>query len=391
MEAPPRRTTARLFPTLVLWAVAGTVGLSLLAWAWQSPIPTARGQIAIQGQTMGTTYTVRLHGVPANLDASQLKRQIDQRLEDVNRMMSTYLPESEVSRFTSHPVDQWFEISTQTAQVVQQALELSRLSDGYYDITVAPLVNLWGFGPDGQIEKQPSEEQIALAKKKVGFQHLEVQPSSPAIRKTLPGLAIDLSSIAKGYGVDQVAELLHQLKVKNYFVEIGGEVRVLGKNPLGVPWRIGIEAPLEDVRQASIVLPMTGGSVATSGDYRNFFEDMDGQRYSHTIDPHTAQPVQSTLASVTVIADQCSLADGRATTIMALGSRRGIELAEKERWPVLLMDRAGRSFRWSWSRDFRERFPELIERLQKENANAVDDSAMTNATRFWQTVGAMIP
>jgi thiamine biosynthesis lipoprotein len=117
---------------------------------------------------------------------------------------------------------------------------------------------------------------------------------------------------------------------------------------------------------------MTDGSVATSGDYRNFFEDATGQRYSHTIDPHTAQPVQSTLASVTVIADQCSLADGRATAIMALGSRRGMELAEKKRWPVLLMERAGRSFRWSWSLGFQELFPELIERLRNENSNAVE-------------------
>jgi thiamine biosynthesis lipoprotein len=381
----------RPFPKLVLWAVAGSVGLLLLARAWQSPIPTARAQIAIQGQTMGTTYTVRLHGVPASLDANQLKRQIDQQLEDVNRMMSTYLPESEVSRFSGHPVDQWFEISTPTALVVEQALELSRLSDGYYDITVAPLVNLWGFGPDGQIERRPSDEQIAQAKKKVGFQHLEIQPSTPAIRKTLPGLAIDLSSIAKGYGVDQIASLLHQLKIKDYFIEIGGEVRVLGKNPAGVPWRIGIEAPVEDIRQASIVLPMTGGSVATSGDYRNYFEDATGQRYSHTIDPHTAQPVQSTLASVTVIADQCSLADGRATTIMALGSRRGMELAEKERWPVLLMDRAGKSFRWSWSREFQERFPELIERLQNDNSNPVDGNAATHPTRWRQLAGVTIP
>jgi thiamine biosynthesis lipoprotein len=389
MEHPSSRSTASPFPTLVLWVVAGFVGLWMLARAWQAPISTPQGQIAIQGQTMGTTYTVRLHAAPANLDANQLKRQIDQRLEDVNRMMSTYLPESEVSRFTSHPVDQWFEISTQTAKVVQQALELSRLSGGYYDITVAPLVNLWGFGPEGQIEKRPSEEQIALAKKKVGFQYLEVEPSTPAIRKTLPGLAIDLSSIAKGYGVDQVAELLDQLKVKDYFVEIGGEVRVLGRNPSGVPWRIGIEAPLEDIRQASIVLPMAGGSVATSGDYRNFFEDSTGHRYSHTIDPHTAQPVQSTLASVTVIADQCSLADGRATTIMALGSRRGMELAEKEGWAVLLMDRVGKSFRWSWSFSFQERFPELIERLQNENANALADKATMVSTRFRHLAGAV--
>jgi thiamine biosynthesis lipoprotein len=389
MEHPSSRSTASPFPTLVLWVVAGFVGLWMLARAWQAPISTPQGQIAIQGQTMGTTYTVRLHAAPANLDANQLKRQIDQRLEDVNRMMSTYLPESEVSRFTSHPVDQWFEISTQTAKVVQQALELSRLSGGYYDITVAPLVNLWGFGPEGQIEKRPSEEQIALAKKKVGFQYLEVEPSTPAIRKTLPGLAIDLSSIAKGYGVDQVAELLDQLKVKDYFVEIGGEVRVLGRNPSGVPWRIGIEAPREDIRQASIVLPMAGGSVATSGDYRNFFEDSTGHRYSHTIDPHTAQPVQSTLASVTVIADQCSLADGRATTIMALGSRRGMELAEKEGWAVLLMDRVGKSFRWSWSFSFQERFPELIERLQNENANALADKATMVSTRFRHLAGAV--
>ncbi|MFN5470349.1 MAG: FAD:protein FMN transferase [Pirellulaceae bacterium] len=389
MEHPSSRSTASPFPTLVLWVVAGFVGLWMLARAWQAPISTPQGQIAIQGQTMGTTYTVRLHAAPANLDANQLKRQIDQRLEDINRMMSTYLPESEVSRFTSHPVDQWFEISTQTAKVVQQALELSRLSGGYYDITVAPLVNLWGFGPEGQIEKRPSEEQIALAKKKVGFQYLEVEPSTPAIRKTLPGLAIDLSSIAKGYGVDQVAELLDQLKVKDYFVEIGGEVRVLGRNPSGVPWRIGIEAPLEDIRQASIVLPMAGGSVATSGDYRNFFEDSTGHRYSHTIDPHTAQPVQSTLASVTVIADQCSLADGRATTIMALGSRRGMELAEKEGWAVLLMDRVGKSFRWSWSFSFQERFPELIERLQNENANALADKATMVSTRFRHLAGAV--
>jgi thiamine biosynthesis lipoprotein len=390
METSPHRSTARPFPTLVLWVVAGSVCLWILSRAWQSPIPTARGQMAIQGQTMGTTYTVRLHGAPANLDANQLQRQIDQRLEDINRMMSTYRPESEVSRFSSHPVDQWFGISPQTAQVIQQALELSHLSDGYYDITVAPLVNLWGFGPEGQIEKRPSDEQIALAKKKVGFQFLEVQPSTPAIRKTLPGLAIDLSSIAKGYGVDQVADLLDQLDVKDYFVEIGGEVRVLGRNPSGVSWRIGIEAPLEDIRQASIVLPMTDGSVATSGDYRNFFEDATGQRYSHTIDPHTAQPVQSTLASVTVIANQCSLADGRATTIMALGSRRGMELAEQEGWSVLLMDRVGRSFRWSWSRDFQKRFPELIERLESENARAMDDKATTEVTRFQQLAGAMI-
>lgn len=285
--------------------------------------------VRIHGATMGTTYSVTLPQLPDGLNQDDVKQQFDALLLEVNQEMSTYQADSVISSFNRSITTDWFPVSSQFARVSQTALELSRLTDGAYDITVGPLIELWGFGKSQSEDDVPELSAINSAKSRVGYKKLSLQTEPFAIRKSAVDVSIDLSSIAKGYGVDVLATYLDRENVKHYLVEIGGELRTRGRNHRDELWQIAIEKPAVGDRDVQRVIGLPDVGVATSGDYRNYFEK-DGVRYSHMIDASTGKPVTHSLASVTVLADSAMLADGWATALMLLGEKDGYKLAKTE-------------------------------------------------------------
>ncbi len=298
--------------------------------------------LELRGATMGTTYSVKIFDPPVFQDDVQLA--VDAELRRVNDQMSTYLKSSELSRFNASPSTDWFDVSKETAMVVAYAQDIAAKTDGAFDVTVGPLVNAWSFGPEPRNQTIPSAEKLAALRQSVGFQKLQVRSDPPALRKSVPGLQVDLSALAKGHGVDRVVELLDSMDAHNVFVEIGGEVRTSGDKQ-GNWWRVGIQLP-DAVRDSVMIAhPMSTDSgndeaMATSGDYRNFFV-VDGERYSHTIDPRTAKPVEHALASVSVIAPTCMAADAWATAINVVGEETGLKLANSQKLDVLVVSRDG--------------------------------------------------
>ncbi len=212
----------------------------------------------------------------------------------------------------------------------------ARHVDGVFDVTVGPLVNLWGFGPQRGLDRIPEPQALAAARERVDYRLLALRDDPPALRKARPDLTIDLSAIAKGYGVDEIAGLLESVEVTDYLVDIGGELRARGVNDQGEVWRIGIEQPRADGRQVERIIGLRDTAMATSGDYRNFFE-IDGRRYSHIIDPRTGWPVAHRLASVSVLHPSAMTADGWATGLLALGPESALALADREQLAVLLI------------------------------------------------------
>jgi thiamine biosynthesis lipoprotein len=319
-------------------------GASLLPFLFLLPACTPQPEVwRFEGSTMGTTYHVTVVDPPAGLGREAAAAGVDAALARVNGQMSTYLAESEVSRFNRAVPGEWFPVSADTVEVVTTALDVYGRSDGAFDITVGPLVDLWGFGAGSKgPDRVPADADIAAAAARVGSAALRVRAEPPALLKEADR-EIDLSAIAKGYGVDRAARWLESNAVGNYMVEVGGEVRTAGRNPQGAKWRIGIEAPELGQGRAVAAVALSGESVATSGDYRNFFEQ-DGRRYSHTIDPATARPIAHALASVTVIAPDCKTADAWATAINVLGPDKGLALAARENIPAYLIVHAGAGF-----------------------------------------------
>lgn len=288
---------------------------------------------------MGTVYSVKvIASGGAGFSGPDLAQAIDASLETVNGLMSTYKPDSQLSRFNQHASDVPFPVDAAVAEVFAIALEVSRQSGGAFDVTVGPLVNAWGFGPDPDAPP-PDAETLARLRANVGYQHLEVT-SEGQLRKRIPGIYCDLSAIAKGYAVDQVAAMLDARGIEDYMVEVGGEVRARGLNQLGIPWRIGIERPMPDRRVIARVVSMRDMALATSGDYRNYRE-VDGARLSHTIDPRTGQPAAHALASVSVFHPQCVWADAYATAIMALGPEAGYAFAVQHAISALFFIHSG--------------------------------------------------
>ena len=243
--------------------------------------------------------------------------------------MSTYREDSELSRFNASRSTDWFAVSDETAIVVELALEWGRRSSGAFDVTVGPLVDLWSFGPSPRAPLVPSAEDLAAARARVSLASLSVRREPPALRKELPDLSVDLSAIAKGYAVDAIAEYLSGEGVPQYLVEIGGEIRTRGARPGGGSWSVAIEKPQEETRAPWRILALGDRAIATSGDYRNYFEQ-DGRRYSHTIDPRTGEPVNHELAAVSVIRERCAEADALATALMVLGPDEGFAWAIDE-------------------------------------------------------------
>ncbi len=316
------------------------------------------GEQVISGETMGTTYHVKVVGRAA--ETSALKPLIDERLRQINQSMSTYIADSEISRFNAlTQVDAPFAVSGDFLRVMLTAREVYRLSRGAWDGTVAPLVRLWGFGSTSPRSTLPEPSEIEKARTLVGFDHIVVDVNGYLIKKR-PEVTLDLASIAKGYAVDQIAILLRGLKYRDLLVEIGGEVYAAGRRPDGAPWRVGINQPAAGAPVGAVykVAHLSDLAMATSGDYRIFFE-VEGRTYAHIIDPRTGYPVQNGVVSTSVIADNCGLADGLATALAVMGPEEGIALLDRLEGVegLIVVKRPDGGLIEFWSADARKHIP----------------------------------
>jgi thiamine biosynthesis lipoprotein len=299
----------------------------------------------LSGHTMGTHYVVNYysHGVQSD---PGLSADIFNAVDKVDKQMSTWDPHSNLSLFNGEKAGRWFEVPEDLAIVVQAGLKISEQSKGAFDVTVGSAVNLWGFGPGLGTGAIPSFRELENLLGKIGLAGLEVRMDPPALRKHAD-ISVDLSGIAKGFGVDQIAEVLERNEIHNYFVSIDGEVRVRGcKNSGGPngkgPWNIAIEVPKANIREAWDILQPKDIALATSGDYRHYLE-RDGKRYSHTIDRHNARPVDNDVGSVTVAHHSCMIADAWATALLVLGVQDGVALATELGLAALFLVRNGDS------------------------------------------------
>lgn len=305
----------------------------------------------LYGNTMGTTYSVKMVVTKDKLEETQLADLVKSELAHVNDVLSTYIDSSELSRLNQNTALSPIQISDELKTVLLEAKRLGGMTDGALDVTVGPLVNLWGFGPDKRVTHAPTQEAISERLVKTGIDLFTVSGSS--ISKHEPSLYIDLSSIGKGYGVDRLAELLERNGIHNYLVEVGGELRVSGKKLNGGDWRIAIEKPLSNQRTIQRLIVPKNNGIATSGDYRNYFED-NGVRYSHIIDPNTGYPIKHRLVSVTVIHQSAMTADGLATAISILGPERGFEVVKQHQIAAMLIVKTDTGFEELITESFRQ-------------------------------------
>ncbi len=297
-------------------------------------------ELALSGPTMGTTYTVKIVAAPSGADQRGVRDAIDEVLARIDRQMSGYRADSEVARFNATESTDWFAVSEDVAQVVQIALEVSAKSGGAFDITVSPLVKAWGFGSGEEPVSLPDDAGLAQLRARIGFDKLQARSDPPALRKDVPGLTIDLNGVAPGYAVDVLAERLRAMQIENFMIDIGGEVRARGRNARNVAWRIAVERPVDHERTPYVIVELDDMAVTTSGEYRNYYV-RDGRRYSHTIDPRTARPIEHDLASVVVIGPTAAHIDAWATAYNVLGSQAGHELALTMNMPVMFIERRG--------------------------------------------------
>jgi len=293
--------------------------------------------VSLSGYTMGTTWHITYLPESASPSQEHLQANVEAILARVDASMSTYRADSEISLVSAADTGEWTTVSTDFLQVLDAALSIGAQSRGAYDITVGPLVDRWGFGPVENTAGIPSSEEIELLRNRVGQDRLQIDRDVPALLKST-AVALDFSSIAKGFAVDRLAEHLLEKQIANFLVEVGGEMRLAGLSARGDPWRIAIEQPDIVGRNVARALSLTDSAVATSGDYRNFFE-MDGKRYSHTIDPRTGFPVAHDLVSVTVIHSSAMLADGWATALTVLGAAEAMEVALEQELAVYFIRR----------------------------------------------------
>ena len=333
----------RIATALLVFAVGVTGVLVALGRVCHRSVPVQEA-ITFAGTTMGTTYSVKVVALPVEIDRDRVAAEIQARLDRINGLMSTYDPESELSQFNAIDTNDWFCVSSETAKVVAEAIRVGDLSLGALDVTIGPAVDLWSFGPEARPQGiLPTDEELATALSVVDYRQLEVRPDSPALRKPASNCRVDLSSLAKGFAVDDVANALETFGIGNYMVEVGGEIRTAGLNPSSQPWQIAVEVPMMAGRAIQRVVALGDRAMATSGDYRNYFEQ-NGVRFCHIIDPRTGRPVSHRLASVSVLADTCMEADALATALFVLGPKEGRRLAEAKEIPALFLVRTDAGF-----------------------------------------------
>jgi len=296
------------------------------------PPPTleelALDEVTLSGDALGTTWNARVVGTaPDPAGQQEMAAAVSSALDEVDALMSTWRDDSELSAFNRHATSEPFTVSPPTLAVLVRAETVWRESGGAFDVTVYPLVRAWGFG-GAELGQAPADDALAAILERVGQQHLTLDQVNQTVTKDRPDVTVDLSAIAKGYAVDRVSRALSNLGYKHHMVEVGGEVRARGWNRYKRPWRIAVERPDTTARTVETVVQLTGLSMATSGDYRNFREK-DGRRWSHTIDPRSGQARLHALASATVLHAECALADAYATTFMVLGPEAAMDLATR--------------------------------------------------------------
>ncbi len=302
--------------------------------------------VSLSGFTMGTTFQVQLVEIPPDMERETLAEEIGRLLARLDReIFSTYSANSELSRLNRHAVGTPFLVSKEMMDVLVMAREISLLTGAAFDVTVGPLVNLWGFGPEISLQDQvPADAAIASALENIGYQRLMIEQANSRVRKTRD-ISIDLSAIAKGYAVDKLAEYLDELGAESYFLEIGGELKIKGLKPGDESWVPAIEAPVDQVSRVYEIFYSRGETIAVagSGDYRNYFEQ-DGIRYSHEIDPRNGRPISHNLAAVYVIDESTARADALATAYMILGLDQARALAQRENQAAYFIYKEGDDF-----------------------------------------------
>lgn len=306
-----------------------------------------RGETLLSGETMGSAWTVKVSGA-LPMPAEELRAGIQAKFEAVNQALSTWRADSALSRFNDDDSGEWREVDPELSAVMAYALTLAEASDGAYDITVGPLVNLWGFGPDPATHRVPDAEAIARARSRVGWRKVEVDETRHRARKHA-GVRVDLSSLGKGRGVDRVAEYLDAAGVSNYLIDLSGKLRARGFNSAGGAWLVAVERPVADAGTensavAQEVVTLRNSSVATAGDYRRFFES-GGRHYSHIIDPRTGEPVTHRTVSATALDLTCMQADAWATVFMVMAPDQALALADAKQLKMLLIERGPPGYR----------------------------------------------
>ena len=315
-----------------------TVVLSLLGAC--AP-PPERQSFEFRGSTMGATFSVKVVTGPGGLDDSAreaVDTEIRRTLKRIDALMSTWNPESELSRFNRSTSLEPFALSPETFEVLRGSVDLSELTGGALDVTVAPLIDAWGFGPEGPGEQPPTDEDIARLREAVGTHYLKLDATALTVRKARPDVRCELSALAPGYASDRLSELLVERGFSDFLVDVGGELRARGRNDAGMPWQIAIERPDERGRTIERIIPVSDLAVATSGDYRQYYE-VDGERVVHILDPRVGRPVRHRLASVTVLDELAVRADGLSTALMVLGPDEGFALAERLKVAALFIVR----------------------------------------------------
>ncbi|MBQ0797719.1 MAG: FAD:protein FMN transferase [Porticoccaceae bacterium] len=338
-------------PVLVLGLL---VGLSACDSRPGAESKTQPSEFVLAGSGLGTTYHIKILLPAASeqpFSKHTLQDQVDAVISQLDRSMSTYKPDSELNQLNRHPVGQPFAVSADLLEVLLLAEQIYTVTDGAFDPTVGPLVDLWGFGPKITGDRMPTEAEITVLSARVGFDAIDIDRAGAAVSKTAD-VALDLSAIAKGYVVDRLAELLLELGVDNFMVEVGGELRLSGSNASGKPWKIAVEVPALAQGNIQRVLLLTDTGLATSGDYRNYFE-REGVRYSHTIDPRNGYPITHNLASVTVLASTAAEADAFATGFMVLGKAETLRIAEVQGLSVFLLVKDADGFKEYYTSNFK--------------------------------------
>ena len=303
---------------------------------------TATEQIDLFGETMGTTYGVSAIG--SGVDSKKLKQQIENKFSEITNQMSTWHDDSEISRFNLDQEGGWFKISGEFMQVLESAQKINQQTERAFDVTIGKIMELWGFGVFPRQQIVPEPNRIAEALSHVGPSTIEIDSTASSIRKVDPKARLDVSGIAKGYAVDAIANILKKEGVENFLVEIGGEIRAAGRRLDGSAWRVAIEKPTSQSQSLLLTLKLEDAALATSGDYRDYFE-IGNRRYSHIIDPRTGRPPDNGVASVSVITDSAMRADALATGLMVLGTDRALAIAAANNLAVMVIERKENEFR----------------------------------------------
>jgi thiamine biosynthesis lipoprotein len=353
----------RFAPRRIALLLAGIVILGWLTWSRSGLFGGGPASLTtFTGPTMGTSFTIKVVQQGSAVPDDELQAIVERQLGRVNEWMSTYVADSEISRFNASRSTEPFPISPETAAVLACALKVSEQTMGAFDVTLGPIVNAYGFGPPGRGE-YPTDETIEALREHVGYDKLEFDPVAPSLRKLDPEMYVDLNAIAPGYASDLIAAAFDAAGVVDYMIEVGGEVRARGHNAEGEAWRVGIEKPAGGERSVQRVVPLDGLALATSGDYRDYFEE-NGVRISHTIDGRTGRPIAHNLASVSIIHEQCMWADAYSTAIMALGPDDGYLMAEILKLPALFILRGDDGFTERATPAFEELFGSINEPMK---------------------------